>query len=60
MANTGTYSGQMWTITPIRAGAYRLVPLFQPDKSLAVEGGRLVLAPTADSPTQSWTIRPAR
>lgn len=60
MADTGTYSGQMWTVTPIRAGAYRLVPLFQPDRSLAVESGRLVLAATADSPTQSWTIRLAR
>ncbi len=62
--NTGcaaaSVSGQLWTITAIGAGEYRLVPLFQPGRSPSADGGTLALSPTAHSPAQAWRISAAR
>jgi hypothetical protein len=57
MAATGNYSGQYWKITPITRSRYRLVPSFQPTKSLAADSSTLSLDTIADVDTQGWTIQ---
>ncbi len=60
LARTGHFSGQMWQLTPVAKGAYRLTTQWRgPDLSLAfTAGGRPLLVKTANVPEQSWKLVP--
>ncbi len=62
MTPTGSYSGQLWKITPLGDGYYRLTTMFQgAEKSLDVKNDRfkndIQLAPTGNYSGQAWKIQ---